>query len=147
LELPPFEKYMEFLAILQEMATTSEYELLNPQSVFSSSIVKNNIRLQNIFNYVEQHFHEEIDIKKVAATANLSVSSFCTYFKKTMNTTFTDFLNNFRIQKACLMLIQEKTISETCFDCGFNNVPYFNKVFKTITRQTPSEFRKGKLKV
>jgi AraC-like DNA-binding protein/quercetin dioxygenase-like cupin family protein len=146
LKLEPFEKFIEFLSILQIMATTADYKLLNPQTIFSSAIVKNNIRLQNIFNYVEQHFQEEIDIKKVASIANLSISSFCTYFKKIMNTNFTDFLNHYRIQQACLMLQQEKTISETCFECGFNNVPYFNKVFKAITKKTPSEFKKEKMK-
>ncbi len=147
LKLAPFEKFIELISILQMMATTPECELLNPQTIFSSALVKNNIRLQNIFNYVEQHFQEEIDIKKVAALANLSVSSFCTYFKKLMNTTFTEFLNTYRIQRACAMLQEEKTISETCFECGFNNVPYFNKVFKTVTNKTPSEFKKEKLKI
>ena len=147
IELEPFEKFIELISILQMMATSSEYKLLNPQTIFSSAIVKNNIRLQNIFTYVEQHFHEEIDIKKVAAVANLSISSFCTYFKKIMNTNFTDFLNHYRIQRACIMLQHEKTISETSFECGFNNVPYFNKVFKSITKKTPSEFKKEKMNV
>jgi AraC-like DNA-binding protein len=94
---------------------------------------------------VEQHFNEDVDIKKVAALVNLSVPSFCNYFKKIVHSTFTDFLNKYRIQKACLSLQQEKTIAETCFECGFNNVPYFNKVFKTITKKTPSEFKKEKI--
>jgi len=146
-DLPPFEKYIEFLRLMYFMATVAEYEVLNPPTVFSSMLVKHTIRLQNIFNYVEHHFHEEIDIRKIANLANLSVSSFCTYFKKMMHTTFTDFLNKYRIQKACMMLQLEKTISETCFECGFNNVPYFNKVFKNITGKTPSSFKKEKIKI
>jgi AraC-like DNA-binding protein len=126
------------------MATTTDFELMNPSVSFSSLIKKNNDRLQKIFTYVEQHFNEEINIKDVASIVNLSVPSFCNYFKKSVHTTFTDFLNNYRIQKACLLLQQEKTIAETCFECGFNNVPYFNKVFKTITKKTPSTFKKEK---
>jgi AraC-like DNA-binding protein len=61
-----------------------------------------------------------------------------------MNSTFTDFVNQYRIQRACQLLHQEKTIAETCFECGFNNVAYFNKVFKAITKKTPSEFKKEK---
>ncbi len=147
LKMNPFDKYMELVSILQQMATTTEYQLLNPLTVFSSSIVKNNIRIQNVFNYVEQHYQEEIDIKDIARVANLSVSSFCTYFKKNMHSTFTDFLNKFRIQKACLQLLEGNTIAETCFACGFNHVPYFNKVFKSVTGKTPSEYKKQKLKV
>jgi AraC-like DNA-binding protein/quercetin dioxygenase-like cupin family protein len=145
LRLPPFEKYLELLTILQLMATTQDYQLLNPDTAISSNITKNNIRLQNIFSYVEQHFHEEIQIQRIAQVAHLSVPSFCTYFKKIMNSTFTDFVNQYRIQRACQMIQLEKTIYETCFACGFNSVAYFNKVFKEVTQKTPSAFRKEKL--
>jgi AraC-like DNA-binding protein/quercetin dioxygenase-like cupin family protein len=146
-KLPPFEKYVSFLSILQVMATSTEFKLLNNSPAISSSLVKKNIRLQNIFNFVEKHFSEEIDIKKAAAVANLSVPSFCNYFKKMMSITFTDFVNQYRIRKACELLKMEKTISEACFDSGFNNVPYFNKVFKNVMNKTPSEFKKKELEI
>lgn len=144
LKLQPFERFMELISILNTMATSTEYELINPAMDLSSLIKKNNARLQKIFTYVEQHFNEEVNIQKVASIANLSVPSFCNYFKKIMGTTFTDFINQYRIQRACLLLQQEKTVSETSFECGFNNVAYFNKVFKTVTKKTPSEFKKEK---
>jgi AraC-like DNA-binding protein/quercetin dioxygenase-like cupin family protein len=144
-KLPPFEKYLAFLSMLQIMATSADFKLLNDSPVISSSLVKKNIRVQNIFNYVEKHYAEEIDIRKVAAITNLSVPSFCNYFKKMMNTTFTDFVNEQRIRKACVLLKQEKTISEACFETGFNNVPYFNKVFKVVMKKTPSDYKKSEL--
>ena len=144
LKLQPFERFIELISILQIMATSNEYVLINPATDLSSLIKKNNARLQKIFTYVEKHFNEEVNIRKVALTANLSVPSFCNYFKKTMGTTFTDFINQYRIQCACVLLQQEKTVSETSFECGFNNVAYFNKVFKTVTKKTPSEFKKEK---
>lgn len=144
LKMQPFEKYMQLVTVLHLMATTDEYELLNPAVTHSSALMKNNIRLKAIFNYVELHFQEDIDIKKVAAVAHLSVPSFCNYFKKIMNITFTDFVNRYRIQHACILLQQEKTISQASFECGFNNVAYFNKVFKTVINKTPSEFKKKK---
>ena len=146
-KLPPFEKYIEFLSILQIMATSTEFKLLNNSPVISSSLVKKNIRLKNIFNFVEAHFHEEIDIKKAASVANLSVPSFCNYFKKMMNITFTDFVNKYRIRRACELLKLEKTISEACFESGFNNVPYFNKVFKASMNKTPTEFKRKELEL
>lgn len=142
--LPSFEKYIELLYVLEIMATSSEYELLNSANTISMLVKKNNSRLQNILAYVEKHYNEEVDIKKVASIANLSVPSFCTYFKKLMNCTFTDFINQYRIQRACALMQQEKTITEICYDCGFNNVVYFNKVFKAITKKTPSEYKKEK---
>ena len=147
LKLSSFEKFIELLNILHMMAISTEYQLLNQDIKISPAITKNNIRLQNIFSYVENHFCEEIKIRKVASIANLSVPSFCNYFRKIMNTTFTDFLNRYRIQRACLLLEKEKTIYETCFESGFNNVAYFNKVFKQVTKKTPSEFKREKLAV
>ncbi|HTQ28614.1 MAG TPA: AraC family transcriptional regulator, partial [Puia sp.] len=145
LKLSPFERFVEFISILQLMASTTEFELMNPSLTISPLIGKNSERLQKIFTYVEQHFQEDVDIKEVAALVNLSVPSFCNYFKKIVNSTFTEFLNKYRVQRACLSLQQEKTIAETCFECGFNNVPYFNKVFKSVTGKTPSSFKKEKL--
>jgi AraC-like DNA-binding protein len=142
--LPAFEKYIELVSALYAMATSGEYELLNPDVDLSSLLRKNNARLQNIFTYVEQHYNEEVDIKKVAAIANLSVPSFCNYFKKLMNCTFTDFMNHYRIQRACSLMLHEKSVTEICYDCGFNNVAYFNKVFKTIMKKTPTEYKKEK---
>ena len=142
LKLPPFERYVELTGILQLLATSEDYTLLNSQVTLPTTIRKVHVRLQNIFNYVEQNFQEEINIKKVAAIAHLTVPAFCNYFKKIMNITFTDFINQYRIEQACILLQQEKSIGEVCFECGFNNVPYFNKVFKNIVKKTPSEFKR-----
>ena len=141
LKLPPFEKFIELLIVLHSMALSEEYELLNPSSALSQLTRKNNGRLQDILSYVEKHYNEEIDIKKAASIANLSVPSFCNYFKKLMSFTYTDFINQYRIHRACIMMKQEKTIAEISFDCGFNNVAYFNKVFKTIMHKTPSQYK------
>jgi YesN/AraC family two-component response regulator len=108
LKLPPFEKFLELLKVLHSMALSEEYELLNPSSALSQLTRKNNGRLQDILSYVEKHYNEEIDIKKAASIANLSVPSFCNYFKKLMSFTYTDFINQYRIHKACIMMKQEK---------------------------------------
>jgi AraC-like DNA-binding protein/quercetin dioxygenase-like cupin family protein len=142
LKLQPFDRFLELIHILQVLAGTADYTLLNAQVTLPTTIRKVHIRLQNIFNYVEQNYQEEINIKKVADIAHLTVPAFCNYFKKIMTITFTDFMNQFRIEKACILLQQEKSVGEVCFECGFNNVPYFNKVFKNIIKKTPSEFKK-----
>ncbi|WP_153800600.1 AraC family transcriptional regulator [Foetidibacter luteolus] len=146
LRLSSFDRFMGLITILQLMATSADYELLNPATDISQQVQKNNARLQKIFTYVEEHFCDEIDIKKVASLANLSVPAFCSYFKKVMSCTFTDFINQYRIQRACTLLQQEKSIAEISFDCGFNNVAYFNKVFKAITQKTPGEYKKERLR-
>ena len=145
LKMPPFERFIELISVLQTLATSDDYVLLNSKATHPASIKKVHVRLQNIFNYVEQNFQEDIDIKKVAGLVHLTVPAFCNYFKKIMNITFTDFINQYRIEQACIMLQQDISVGTVCFNCGFNNVTYFNKVFKTLTKKTPTEFKKGKL--
>ncbi len=145
LKLSPFERFIELLALLQFLATSTDYTMLNlPQGFLPLTVQKHHERLKSIFAYVEKHYDEEIEIKKVADIAHLTVPAFCNYFKKIMNITFTDFINQYRIQQACILLQQEKSIADACFECGFNNVTYFNKVFKAIMKKTPSEFKKAR---
>jgi len=146
LKLPPFDRMITFTTILQQLACAEDFTVLNSQATAPNNIRKVHMRLQNIFNYVEQHFDEEINIREVAAIAHLTVPAFCNYFKKIMNITFTDFINQYRIEQACILLQQDKSISEVCFECGFNNVPYFNKVFKKLIKKTPTEYKKSSFK-
>lgn len=141
--LPPFERYLRLLEILQYLGQSAEYTLLNRQALQSAAIDKHKTRLQKVLTYVERHYHERIDVRKAAELAAISIPSFCNYFKKTTNITFTDFVNQYRVQMACLLLQQDKTVAQICFECGFKNVTYFNKVFKNMLHVTPTKFRKG----
>lgn len=142
IEQPPAQRYLSMLHIFQVLAEAEDYSLLNKNIVSSASINKHRARLQKIFTYVENFFAEDIDIEKVARLAGLSVPSFCNFFKHTTQVTFTAFVNNYRIQQACKLLQQDKTIAQVSFDCGFNNVTYFNKIFKSIMKRTPTAFLK-----
>lgn len=138
-----YKRYLLLLEILFELSKCEEYELLNQEIMPYTIIAKNKTRLQNIFTYVEHNYDKDIDIKDVAKLANLTLPAFCNFFKKATQITFTEFVNRYRINKACLLMTQDKTISECSYSCGFNNVTYFNRMFKKYTEKTPSEFIKN----
>lgn len=142
IEQPPMQRYLSMLHIFQMLAKAEDHSLLNKNIVRSASVSKHKARLQKIFTYVENFFNEEIDIEKVARLAGLSVPSFCNFFKHTTQVTFTAFVNNYRVQQACKLLLEDKTIAQVSFDCGFNNVTYFNKIFKSVMNKTPTAFLK-----
>lgn len=56
--------------------------------------------------------------------------------------TFTDFVNQYRINQAKTLLLQDKNISETGYAVGFESISHFNKVFKKNTGENPGEFKK-----
>ncbi|MCL1666222.1 AraC family transcriptional regulator [Elizabethkingia ursingii] len=140
LESEGYKRYLLLLEILFELSLCEEYELLNKEIMPYTIISKNKTRLENIFTYVEHHYDKEINIEDVAKLANLTLPAFCNFFKKATQITFTEFVNRYRINKACLLMAQDKTISECSYSCGFNNVTYFNRMFKKYTNKTPSEF-------
>lgn len=72
----------------------------------------------------------------------MTESGFCHFFKKRAQKSFIDFLNDLRVGEAARMLLETtNTISEISYDCGFNNISNFNRIFKKRKGVTPSEFR------
>ena len=142
LQIQPFERMIELLNILQFLASSTKYELLNGADIRYNFSLKDQERLRKVYVFVEENFTKDIDIQEVANICNLTVPAFCNYFKKNLNQTFTDFTNEYRINQACKMLLEGEGIVDICFRCGFNNISYFGRVFKQIKGTNPSEFRR-----
>ena len=102
---------------------------------------KNSDRLQKVFTFVENNYYKEISMDEIAKKANLTLPAFCNFFKKTTHITFTEFVNRFRINKACQMIAQGQNVSESCYNSGFNSISYFSRIFKKYTGKTPSEYK------
>lgn len=139
---PPFRKMIMLLEVLEKLAVSEEYTILNSSIVSPTVLSRHKARLQKVFSYVEKEYANDVQVQNAARLVGLSVPSFCNFFKKTTQITFSDFVNQYRIQKSCMLLHQDKSISEVCFECGFNNVTYFNRLFKQIMNDTPSAFKK-----
>lgn len=136
-------KLISFLEILEELATTQDYRILNAGKYYLQTQVEDNERINHIFNYVKDHFKEQITLEEIADLANMKVPSFCRYFKKITNKTFTQFVNEYRITHSLKLLAEQPlSITEVCFESGFNNFSYFNKTFKEYIKKSPSQYRK-----
>lgn len=141
--LTPFERLIELLNILQELAKSEDYIFLNPADIRYNFSHKDQERLGKIYKFVEDKYSQEIDIQLVAQICNLTIPAFCNYFKKNLNQTFTDFTNEYRINQATKMLLGGLEIADICYRCGFNNVSYFGRVFKQFKGTNPSQFRRN----
>jgi len=136
-------KLLLLIEILDQMSLTQDYKILNASKYYLQTQKEDNDRINVIFNFVKDHFKEQITLETVAELANMTVPSFCRYFKKIANKTFTQFVNEYRITHAMKLLAEQPmSITEVCFDSGFNNFSYFNKTFKEHTQKSPSQYRK-----
>jgi len=140
LETENSKRYFILLNILIELAETKDYILLNKEVMPHTVISKNKERLQTIFTFVEKNYNKEIDINDIADLVNLTLPAFCNFFKKTTKITFTDFINQYRIDKACTDILKGKSISESCYNSGYNSISYFSRTFKKYMGKTPTEF-------
>lgn len=142
-ESSSLEKLVKFIEILDALASTTDYRILNAGKYYLQTQVEDNDRINLIFNYVKDRFKEQITLEEIADLANMRVPSFCRYFKKITNKTFTQFVNEYRITHSLKLLAEQPlSITEVCFESGFNNFSYFNKTFKQYIKKSPSQYRK-----
>jgi len=142
-ESSSLDRLIRFLGILDELAFTQDFRILNAGKYYLQTQVEDNDRINVIFNYVKDHFREQMTLEEIADLANMKVPSFCRYFKKITNKTFTQFVNEYRITHSLKLLAEQPlSITEVCFESGFNNFSYFNKTFKEYVKKSPSQYRK-----
>jgi AraC-like DNA-binding protein len=141
--LDGIEKLTAFLTILNIIANKTTHNYLSTSSFVEAAKKSNDFRINSVFEYIMNHFSEPISLDEISEEANMTRTSFCRYFKKHTRKTFTQFLNEIRVGYACRLLQENKfTVAQICFTCGFTNLSHFNRQFKKIKRQTPTEYRK-----
>jgi AraC-like DNA-binding protein len=141
-ELNSYQQLLELIDIFQQLANSSDTEILNTDETSKAFILKDKIRMGAVYEYIDANYHQKPDVNVVAAKVNLTTAAFCRYFKRQTNITFTDFVNQYRIERAKNLLMQGKNITETCYAIGFDSLSYFNSLFNKIVGQNPSVFKK-----
>ncbi|TLV02151.1 AraC family transcriptional regulator [Dyadobacter luticola] len=144
--LDPFEQLLSLLQILRLLAGSEHVEILNAAPAANKSLQKEQHRMDAIYKYVETHFDQNPDVNFIAEQVNLTTAAFCRFFKKNTRMTFTDFVNQYRVNQAKNYLLLDRTVSETCFAVGFESLSYFNKLFKKVVGENPSDFKRRYLK-
>jgi AraC-like DNA-binding protein len=103
---------------------------------------KSEMRINKVCVYIQNHFSGKISLKEVADLIHLTESNFCKFFKKATGKTYSNYVNEIRINEACRLLVQtEKTVSQVSFECGFETLSYFNRVFLEKKMVTPSKYK------
>lgn len=141
-QLNSFERLIMLLEIFNLLAQSDEYIQLNGEDTSVKLFLNDKLRMGNIYDYIHHHYYKNTDVNEIADRIGLSTAAFCRYFKRQTNMTFTDFVNQYRINHAKTMLLQDINVSEACYSVGFQSLSYFNKLFKKLVGCGPLEFKK-----
>jgi AraC-like DNA-binding protein len=136
-----FERINLLLQSLQKMSISASYSKLTQD--FSSPDNNINPAIEKIIEYSFKHYLEPITLEQVAAIAEMSIPTFCRFFKKNIKKTYFNFLQDLRISHACKLLTNtNKPVMDCCYESGYNSWAHFSKQFKQIKRITPSMYRR-----
>ena len=137
-----FDRLLRMIRILNDLGLSNDYTILNAHGFAVELQVQDNDRINVVFNYVKDNFQEPIQLDTVANMVSMTTPSFCRYFKKITNKTFTNFVNDYRLVHASKLLSENnKSITEISYESGFNNFSHFNKSFKAFTGKSASQYR------
>lgn len=131
-----------FLTILKKLAEEPKYRLLASTEFSLPVTVSGENRLNRVIDYISENYTNDITLEEIADVAAMTPNSFCRFFKSRTNKTAFQFINEYRISKACQMLVDgENSISKICFEAGFNSFSSFNRTFKKFKSISPGEFK------
>lgn len=138
-----FSRLINILQMVNILAESKEMKPINQGVIQYRSNQDEIDRLNKIYQYTLDNYRQDITLENVAEIANLSITSFCRYFKMMTKKTFNDFLAEVRISHARRLLIEDEhlTTEAICFECGFNTRSNFFRHFKNITGYSPIVFR------
>jgi AraC-like DNA-binding protein len=135
-------RIISFLEILVDLATTEDYTLLNANGFAFETSPQNSTKIDIVFKHINENFSEHISLEEIADLASMTVPAFCRFFKKTTGKTFTKLVNEYRVVHATKLLSESQfSITDICYECGFNNFSHFNKLFKEFTGKSASKYK------
>jgi AraC-like DNA-binding protein len=137
-----FERIIKLLEILNDLALSEDYTLLNADGYAFETKPQDSTKIDIIYKHINSNFKNHISLEEIADKVSMTVPAFCRFFKKATGKTFTKMVNEYRVVHATKLLSESTmTITDVCFECGFNNFSHFNKLFNEFTGKSASAYR------
>ncbi|SNR16519.1 helix-turn-helix domain-containing protein [Tenacibaculum jejuense] len=144
LELPKIsgiDYFLEFISILHDLSISRNQKLLST-SFSNYNDFENSEKIKKVYEYIQNNFNRKISLDEISELVNMTPVSFNRFIKKRTGKTFVSYINNTRVSYASRLLLEtDLSVGEIAYKCGFNNLANFNRMFKKIKNNTPSEFR------
>ncbi|MDR1883372.1 MAG: AraC family transcriptional regulator [Prevotella sp.] len=140
-----FYAVMKFLAVLYELSLyTDAARALSSSSFAKSGLYTDSRRIRKIQEFINENYRENLNLGQLAGIAGMTPVSFSRFFKLRTGKSPFDYIIEVRLGCATRFLVESsKSVSEICFECGFNNISNFNRIFRKNKNCTPKEFREN----
>ncbi len=136
-----FTRFLKLLDILY-ILSVNEYRILASSSFSHAERNPESRRVQKVKQYINDHYTEQLRLDDLSRLVGMTSTAFSRFFKLRTGKTLSDYVLDIRLGFAARMLVDStRNISEICFECGFNNLSNFNRIFKSRRGVTPKEFR------
>lgn len=137
-----FHSFMQFLSILDKLSRCTGMRTLATTSYAKVKIGEDSRRILKVKAYIDDNFTEEIKLRTLADLACMSEAAFSRFFKLHTGRTVSDYIMDIRLGNATRMLVDtDNNVSDISFQCGYNNLSNFNRMFKRKKGCSPTEFR------
>lgn len=138
-----FKMLIGLLEMLQALATSTGYSLLDQNRIITEYSIAEQQRINPVLAYLVENFRQPVSLDVAAGIANMTTNAFCKYFKKITRKTFMETIIEYRLNYAIQQLVQtDKPIAIISFESGFGDVSHFYKTFKLKMRLSPLNYRK-----
>lgn len=144
---PGFIRLLRLMELIYAMSITDDSRSLSTTSFANVAQTSDSRRIRKVEDYIAQHFAEQLCLEELASLAGMAPTSFSRFFKTRTGRTLSDYIIDIRIGHAARRLVDTSmTSAEICYDCGFNNISNFNRLFRKKKGCSPMQFRQNYLK-
>lgn len=141
---PGFYRMLKLMEILYELSMQENYTLLASRSFSNVKNTPESIRVRKVEEHIDQNFKQEIRLKTLSDIAGMTPAAFSRYFRMKTGKTVSDYIIDIRLGHAARQLIDTtNSVADICYDCGFNNISNFNRIFKKKKGCSPTAFREN----
>jgi AraC-like DNA-binding protein/quercetin dioxygenase-like cupin family protein len=141
-----FDSFLEFLSMLYDLSLSRNQKMLSSASYINKYESSKSRRIKKVVDFINLNYMKQLKLKEVADLVNMSETSFSHFFKKRTHRSFSEYLHEVRVGNSTRLLIEsEKSMAEIGYECGFNNLSNFNRIFKKKKLCTPSEFKRNQM--
>jgi len=139
-----FYRVLALLEVLFLLSEEKDYHLLASKSFAHAQDAPDSRRVRKVQAYIDEHYRDKIRLQSLSDLVGMSPTAFSRFFHYHANKTISDYIIDIRLGHAIRMLVETTdTVAEICYQCGFNNLSNFNRIFKKKKGYSPTVFREN----